>query len=66
MKQLLAIVLALGLTTAYAEPTTKRVCRDVEVKGKTTQQCKTIKIHKKVEGTKVPEKAPAKPAQKNK
>jgi hypothetical protein len=28
--------------------------------GKTAQDCKKIKVHKKLEGTKVPEKAPKK------
>ena len=56
MKSLLAIVLALGITSAYAEAEVKRVCH--EVNGK--QVCKNVKVHKKVEGTKVPEKAPAK------
>ena len=55
MKSLLAIVLALGITSAYAEAEVKKVCH--EVKGK--QVCKNVKVHKKVEGTKVPEKAPA-------
>lgn len=50
-------------------PKTKQVCKDVVGKdgkavkdktGKTKQECKTIKIHKKHEGTKVPEKAPKK------
>jgi len=39
---------------AHAEATMKAVCH--EVKGK--QVCKTIKTHKKVEGTPVPERAP--------
>lgn len=43
---------------------TKKVCHDKVVKGKTTQVCKTIKVHKKLDGTKVPPKAPAKPAAK--
>jgi hypothetical protein len=46
-------------------PKTKRVCKDSKDKsgnviknkdGSTNQVCKTIKIHKKHEGTKVPEK----------
>jgi hypothetical protein len=44
-----------GVEVAHAEdvqPETKQVCK--EVKGK--KQCKTIKIHKKFEGTAVPEK----------
>lgn len=61
--------------TAYAEaPKTKEVCKDVVGKdgkavknkdGSVKQACKTIKVHKKYEATKVPEKAPAKaPAKK--
>lgn len=42
---------------------TKQVCHDVVVKGKTVNQCKTVKIHKKVEGTPVPD-APAKKSKK--
>jgi hypothetical protein len=42
-------------------PKIKRVCKDTkDKKGKDVQVCKNIKIHKKHEGTKVPEKAPAK------
>jgi hypothetical protein len=49
----------------YAEGVEKKVCEDKKdpkgavVKGKdgkTIQTCKTIKVHKKLEGTKVPEK----------
>lgn len=36
------------------KPKTKVVCKDVTKDGKTTKQCKTIKVHKKLEGTKVP------------
>jgi hypothetical protein len=57
-------------TTAVAEgkassaPETKRVCKDVVRDGKPVknkdgsvkQECRTIKIHKKHEGTKVPTK----------
>jgi hypothetical protein len=68
MKHLLiALTLALGSQFVHAdEPKeTKRVCVDVkkdgkEVKdpktGKTKQTCKEVKQHKKLEGTKVPEK----------
>lgn len=57
-----------GMTTyqvAYAENKTKQVCKDVVGKdGKTVknkdgtpkQACKTIKVHKKLEGTPVPDK----------
>ena len=45
--------------SAYAAET-KRVCTEVVEKGKTVEKCRTVKIHKKHEGTVVPEKAPAK------
>ena len=50
---------------AYAETKTKQVCKDVVGKdgkavknkdGTTKQACKTIKVHKKLEGTPVPDK----------
>lgn len=34
----------------------KKVCRTEKVKGKDMEVCKTIKVHKKLEGTKVPPK----------
>jgi hypothetical protein len=44
---------------AQAESTTKKVCHtDPKTK---KEVCKNVKVHKKVEGTKVPEKAPANP-----
>ena len=69
MKKVLVLLVA-GLigTTAYAAET-KEVCKDVLDKkgavvknkdGSAKQTCKTIKIHKKFEGTAVPTKAPAK------
>ena len=62
----LATVAIFGMTTyqvAHAETKTKEVCKDVVGKdGKTVknkdgtakQVCKTIKVHKKLEGTPVP------------
>jgi hypothetical protein len=50
---------------AFAEAETKRVCIDVKKDGKDVidpktgkpkQNCKEVKQHKKLEGTKVPEK----------
>ena len=67
MNKLLAILVTLALTgTAYAGGEKKEVCTDVKDKagkvltdkaGKPKQSCKTIKVHKKVEGDKVPEPA---------
>lgn len=65
MKKLLVLVVA-GLisVTAYAAET-KEVCKDVLDKkgavvknkdGSNKQTCKTIKVHKKFEGTEVPAK----------
>jgi len=64
MKHLIALLTLALASTAFAAET-KEVCTDVKDKagklvknkdGSTKQMCKTIKVHKKVEGTKVPEK----------
>jgi hypothetical protein len=68
MKLLLALVTSLALAgTAYAGGEVKEVCtpkvdkagKPVNDKktGKQAQDCKKIKVHKKVEGDKVPEPA---------
>ena len=54
MKYLIATVLGLLVTTAYAGGEMKKVCHDEEKKGKTVEVCKTIKVHKKLEGAAVP------------
>lgn len=64
MKNILAILVACtALVVSAAE--TQKVCIDKIGKdgkvvmgkdGKPTQECKEMKIHKKLEGTKVPEK----------
>jgi hypothetical protein len=56
MKKLLAVVLIGFISTAFAEAKIEKICH--EIKGK--QVCKNVKVHKKFEGTKVPEKAPKK------
>lgn len=65
MKQLLAIIMLALASTAYAGGTTKEVCEPVKDKkgnvvknkdGSEKQACKKIKVHKKVEGEKVPTK----------
>jgi hypothetical protein len=62
---LIASIIACFSLPSFAEVKTKQVCKDVVGKnglvvknkdGTTKQQCKTIKVHKKLEGTKVPEK----------
>jgi hypothetical protein len=72
MKQLLAtllIAVAFSTQAADAEPAkpvkTKEVCKEVvgkdgkpvkDKKGAPVKQCKTIKVHKKHEGTEIPPK----------
>ena len=61
----LMVCLSVGTSTAFAEAEVKEVCHDKIGKdgkpvtnkdGKVAQDCKKIKVHKKLEGTKVPEK----------
>jgi len=60
MKKSLIVLMALAFASvAFAEdvkPETKKVCHDVQKNGKTVQQCKEIKVHKKLEGEAVPTK----------
>lgn len=54
MKALIAVVLLAFSSATMAEAVTKRVCHpDPKTK---KEVCKNVKTHKKVEGTKVPEK----------
>ena len=64
MKQLLTLLTAALLTsTAFAGGEMKEVCKDKVDKagkvvngkdGKPAQECKKIKVHKKLEGTEIP------------
>ena len=65
MKKLLALLALCVASTAFAGGETKEVCDPVKDKagkvvknkdGSDKQTCKKIKVHKKVEGEKVPEK----------
>lgn len=56
-KLIIAIFLGLGLVTNVSAATTKKVCKvTVDKSGNKMQQCKITKIHKKLNGTKVPNK----------
>lgn len=65
-KLIASIIASLALiSSVYAEPEKKVVCVDkvanngkpvLDKNGKQVQECKEIKVHKKLEGTKVPEK----------
>ena len=54
MKAIIAAVMLVFATTVSAEAVVKRVCHPDPKTGK--EVCKNIKTHKKLEGTKVPEK----------
>lgn len=60
-----AMTLALGTVSVWADGETRKVCVDVKDKegkpvkdkdGKTKQSCKEVKAHKKLEGTEIPKK----------
>lgn len=65
MKKLITLFVVLVLTnTAFAEAEIKEVCHDKLDKtgqvvkgkdGKVAQDCKKIKVHKKLEGTTIPD-----------
>jgi len=63
-KVILAVVTSLALVSAFAEAETKKVCKEktdkagkgkpvLDKAGKPQEECKTIKVHQKLEGTKV-------------
>ena len=64
MKLFLSVLLltfSVAFTASAADveqPKTKKVCKEAKdaKTGKSREVCKTIKIHKKHEGTKIPEK----------
>ena len=66
MKKLITLLFVSALSVpVYAEAEVKEVCKDrkdkagkvvVDKSGKAKQECKKIRVHKKLEGTKVPEK----------
>ena len=66
MKKLITLLFVSALSVSvYAEAEVKEVCKDkkdksgkvvVDKSGKAKQECKKIKVHKKLEGTPVPEK----------
>jgi len=62
MKKLVALVTLFAASAAFAEPEIKEVCKDktdkagkvvMNKEGKPVQVCKKIKVHKKLEGTKI-------------
>jgi len=69
MKKLIALAITAMIATTSIAADTKTVCKEVKRKDgqvmrdkavKPVQECKKIKVHKKVDGTRVPEKSPKK------
>jgi hypothetical protein len=54
MKNLIALIAFIPLIAFAAE--TKKVCHKEKQKGKEVEVCKMVKMHKKLDGTKVPPK----------
>jgi hypothetical protein len=67
IKKIIAVLVCAAISSgAWAAYTTKIVCHDVKntKTGKLVKQCKTIKVHKKYNGTKVPATTPKKTTKK--
>ncbi|CAB4143845.1 hypothetical protein UFOVP456_5 [uncultured Caudovirales phage] len=59
IRMLATVVASLTLAfSAHAGGEMKKVCRTEKVKGKDMEVCKTIKVHKKLEGKSVPGQKP--------
>ncbi len=56
IKIALLSILALTVNLSWAGGEVKEVCSKEVKKGKEVEVCKKIKVHKKLEGTKVPTK----------
>ena len=57
LRMAITVLLSLVLVFQIHAQETKKVCnKQKDNKGKEVQVCKEIKIHKKLDGTKVPEK----------
>jgi hypothetical protein len=54
MRKLIALIAFVPLVLFAAE--TKKVCHKEKQKGKEVEVCKMVKMHKKLDGTKVPPK----------
>jgi hypothetical protein len=61
-KLIVAVIASFALVSAFAEAETKKVCKEktdkagkviLDKTGKPQEECKTIKVHQKLEGTKV-------------
>jgi len=55
-KIVLSILITVFAMSAFAEGEPKKICHEKQKNGKTVQECKVVKVHKKLEGEKVPTK----------
>lgn len=60
VSSILFLLLAPLSNAAFAGGEMKEVCHKEMKKGKEVDVCKKIKVHKKLEGTAIPEKSPKK------
>lgn len=60
MSMILALLFVPLSKAAFAGGEMKEVCHKEMKKGKEVDVCKKIKVHKKLEGTAIPEKSPKK------
>lgn len=56
MKHIIFTILTLFAVNAFAGGEVKQVCHKETKNGKEVEVCKKIKVHKKLEGTAIPEK----------
>jgi len=57
MKSIILAIVLLSVSFAYAEAPIKKVCEVTkDASGKEKKVCKDVKIHKKLDGEKLPEK----------
>ena len=57
MRNLIVVALFAAFSVnSFAGGEVKKVCRTEKVKGKDMEVCKTIKVHKRLEGKQVPTK----------
>ncbi len=57
MKKLLSLVLICAASMSFAAEEKKVCVKEMDAKTKKEKEvCKTIKVHKKLEGTKIPDK----------
>ena len=52
----IALIALIATNPAYATETKKECIKTTDKSGKEVEKCKTMKVHKKLDGEKIPEK----------